>query len=376
MTRTPSPIVAASADDDGVRRLAGACYLAMASGDPAWLHALPSVDSMQRSGLGATWANLRARHGMQAPREAAMAGMHLSAGIARRWERLRETLASARTAGFSPVLFKGGAIHARWPETRETRPLSDYDLIVPQAEADAFRAFLARRGFRSPPMGSRLTRWLSKGWMVWRGEGPTYENLDIHARVTEPPMCTSLTRSILGSRESRDGLRIPDAHDSACMIALHVARSGMHRPLHEYLDLLRFVDGMADADWLALQERARRHHLRPALFAALRQALHCLALRELDPARAAALEARIDALGRRIGALRRHALDRIAAPDHPLHPAPAQDRPLVRRSLVFWAGTESSGRVMAAFVLYGGARLLDRFPGASTPAGEDGDQAP
>jgi len=348
----------------------------MASGDPAWLDAQPSADSMRRSGLGATWANLRARHGMQAPREAAMAGMQLSAGIARRWECLQDTVAAAREAGFSPVLFKGGAIHARWPETRETRPLSDYDLIVPQAQVAAFRAFLARCGFRSPIVGSRLTQRLSKGWMVWRGEGASYENLDIHARVTEPPVCASLTRTILATRETRDGIRVPDPHDSACMIALHVARSGMHRPLHEYLDLLRYVDGMAEADWHRLCARARDHQLRPALFAALRQALHCLALRELDPPRAAALETRIDALGRDIGALRRRALDRVAPPDHPLHPDPAQDRPLVRRSLVLWAATESSGRVMAAFVLYGGARLLDRFTDAGHAGDRDEDQVP
>jgi hypothetical protein len=265
--------------------------------------------------------------------------------------------------GIEPVLFKGGALHARWPRMRELRALFDHDLIAPQSDVQRLRDLLARQGFQTLPAGSRLTQRLSKGWMVWKGSGFSYQNLDIHARVTEPPVCASLTDSILATRERCDGVRVPDLEDSVCMIALHIVRSGMHRPLREYMDLLWYVDGMDQAQWQGVLLRARRHHLLPALFLSMRQAMHCLALEQLAPERAAVLAARNVALAASIGSMRMRALDWLAPPDYPLHPITGRDHPLFRRSVILGAGTGSAWRVCAAFAAYGLARLGDAVTG-------------
>lgn len=353
--------------DDDIRRFAGGCYLALRSGDPAHLPTQPSVDVLERSGLAGMHANLGLHLGVPADRDTMVRGMQLAAVNASRWNALANVLALLEADGIVPVLFKGGALHARWPLMRELRSLADYDLIVPQAQASALRAALARQGFESPPPGAWLTRRLSKGWMACRGSGHAYENLDLHARVTEPPVCSSLTRSILASDARASGIRVPDIEDCACMIALHVVRSGMHRPLREYIDLLWYVDGMDDAAWRSLRERAERHQLSPALFLSLRQARYCLALDALAPERATALATRIAELEAGIGPLRRRLLDWLAPGHYPLHPIEARNRPVFRRSIILGAGTGSTWRVFAAFLLYGAARLGDAVSGSKPP---------
>ena len=151
------------------------------------------------------------------------------------------------------------------------------------------------------------------------------------------------------------------------MIALHVVRSGMHRPLREYIDLLWYVDELGDAGWQSLRAGAKRHRLLPALFLSLRQARHCLALDELAPDRAASLGARIAQLESDVGSLRRRAIDWLAPPDYPLHPVTSRDRPMFRRSLILGTGTGSAWRVAAAFVLYGASRVGDGLSGAQKP---------
>jgi hypothetical protein len=356
--------------DDAVRRLAGGCYLALRTGDAAHLPLQADADVLDRSGLAGMHANLCQHLGIASDRATLIRGMQLSAVNTSRWNALASLLASLESEdGIAPVLFKGGALHARWPLMRELRAMSDYDLIVPQAQVGALREALARRGFASSSPGSWLTRWLTKGWMACKGTGHAYQNLDVHARVTEPPVCASLTRDILGSDARANGIRVPAVEDCICMIALHVVRSGMHRPLREYVDLLWHVEALDDAGWQSLRSRAARHHLLPALFLSLRQARHCLALDELAPDRAASLGARIAQIESDVGAVRRRMIDWLAPPDYPLHPLPYRDRPMFRRSLILGAGTSSAWRVAAAFVLYGASRIGD---GArpTTPEGD------
>ena len=355
-------------NDDAVRRLAGGCYLALRTGDAAHLPLQPPADVLDRSGLAGMHANLCQHLGVATDRATLIRGMQLSAVNTSRWNALASLLASLEAEdGIAPVLFKGGALHARWPLMRELRAMADYDLIVPQEDAGTLREALARRGFTSTSPGSWLTRRLAKGWMACKGSGDAYQNLDIHARVTEPPVCSSLTGDILDSSARASGIRVPHIDDCVCMIALHIVRSGMHRPLREYIDLLWYVEELDDEDWDSLRARAKRHHLLPALFLSLRQAKHCLALDELAPDRAASLGARIAQLESDVGSLRRRAIDWLAPPDYPLHPVTSRDRPMFRRSLILGTGTGSAWRVAAAFVLYGASRVGDGFSGAQKP---------
>ncbi len=352
------------ASDDDMRRLAGGCYLALRTGDPRHLPRQPDAELLDRSGLAGMHANLCLQLGVATDRATLVRGMQLAAVNQTRWNALAGLLASLEAEdGIVPILFKGGALHARWPEMRELRAMSDYDLIVPQRQASALRAALVRRGYAATTSGSWLTRRLSKAWMACKGSGNAYQNLDVHARVTEPPVCMSLTRDILASTDRASGIRVPGIEDCVCMIALHIVRSGMQRPLREYIDLLWYVDGMDDAQWHSLRTRAARHQLIPGLFLSLRQARHCLALETLAPDRAASLAARLRQLESGVGAVRRRAIDWLAAPDYPLHPIPSRNRPLFRRSLILATGTGSSWRVAAAFLLYGASRLADALSG-------------
>ena len=359
------PAAPGDATDDAVCRLAGACYLALRTGDPAHLPLQPAAAVLDRSGLAGMHANLCQHLGVASDRATLIRGMQLSAVNTSRWNALASLLVSLESEdGIAPVLFKGGALHARWPLMRELRALADYDLIVPQEQANALREALARRGFASASPGSWLTRRLAKGWMACKGSGNAYQNLDVHARVTEPPVCNSLTRDILGTDARASGIRVPGHEDCVCMIALHVVRSGMHRPLREYIDLLWYVDDLDDAGWQALRSRAERHQLLPALFLSLRQARHCLALDALAPGRAASLAARTASLEADVDSLRRRAIDWLAPPDYPLHPVARRNRPGFRRSLILGTGTSSAWRVAAAFALYGASRLGDALSGA------------
>ena len=345
--------------DDAVRQLAGRCYIALRTSNAGVLSPAPTSEILVRSELAGLYANLCAKLGVKASPHHIVAGMQLSVVNLRRWQSLRGLLASLKAEGIEPVLFKGGVLHARWPELRDLRAMADYDLIVPQAQVGRLRSILAAQGFETLPAASRLTQRLCKGWMVWKGSGVDHQNLDIHARVTEPPVCDSLTRSILATRQRAEGIRVPDVEDCVCMIALHIVRSGMARPLREYIDLLWYVDGLDEDAWQRIRGRAQEHALLPALFLSLRQAVYCLDLERLDPPRAAALTARVLALQAELGALRLRALDWLAPPDYPLHPIESRNRPLFRRSLILGTGTSSTWRVAAAFLLYGAARAVD-----------------
>ena len=347
--------------EDAIRRLAGSCYLALREEDGRHLDPAPPMDVLDASGLSGMHANLCVRLGVSDNRtpDAVVRGLQLSATNAFRWERLTELLAALADEGLEPVLFKGGALHARWPFMRDLRAMDDYDLIIEQAHVTRLRAELARRGYWLLRTGSRLTQWLHKGSMACKGSGFQHQNLDIHARVTEPPVCTSLTRSILASTERASGVRVPDIEDCVCMIALHIVRSGMARPLCEYIDLLWYIDGMDEAQWVAVFRRARGHQLLPALFLALRQAVYCLALDTLAPERAQALAERIAALDASLCPLRRRAIDWLAPPNYPLRPIASHNRPAFRRSFILGTGTGSLWRVGAAFVTYGASRIAD-----------------
>ncbi len=350
--------------EHAIRRLAGACYLAMRTNDGQYLRNPPSHEIFAASGLAGTYANLCRRLGIQVTHDLAIQGLRLSATNNARWQALVSLLGRLRTESLEPIVFKGGAMHARWPEMRDIRALFDYDLIVPQADISALRASLSRQGFQSPNLGSWLTQQLDKGSMVWKGTGIQYQNLDIHARFTEAPVCTSLTRSILDTSDRAGDIRIPDIEDCICMIALHIVRSGMARPLREYIDLLWYVDDLDDAQWQSVHARARRHQLVPALFLSLRQTLFCLALEELDHTRAGRLVRKIDALKQEIGELRMRALDWLAPHDYPLHPNEARNKPLFRRSFILGTGTSSGWRVALAFLIYGTSRCIDKLTGA------------
>lgn len=350
-------------DDHGVRHLAGCCYLALKTNDPEYLRLVTCNDTLSKSGLGGTFANLCAQHGIPISHQAAIEGLQQAAINLHRWNALVALLGRLKDEGIEPVVFKGGAIHARWPALRQFRVLFDYDLIVPQNKVIRLRAWLAKDGFESAPTTSWATRRLSKGWMVWKGYGLNYQNLDIHARVTEPPVCSSLTASILKSTCSIDGVRIPSIEDCVCMIALHIVRSGMYRPLREYIDLLWYTDEMNEIEWQSLLARAGVHHLTPALYLALRQAHHCLALEELAPERAGRLQARISKLRSAIDPCRRRLLEYLAPADYPLHPISSRNHPLYRRSMILGAGTSSLWRVAAAFAMYGTSRFIDRIAG-------------
>ncbi|MFA7486668.1 MAG: nucleotidyltransferase family protein [Lysobacteraceae bacterium] len=354
--------------DDAIRHLAGSCYLALREEDGGHLDPSPPADVLEASGLSGMHANLCVRLGVPDTRapSAIVRGMQLSATNAYRWDALTALLATLAEKGIEPVLFKGGALHARWPELRDLRAMADYDLIIEQARLGRLRTELARLGFEAELLGSTLTQRLNKGSAVYKGAGFQHQNLDIHARVTEPPVCSSLTRSILSSTERASGVRVPDIEDCVCMIALHIVRSGMSRPLCEYIDLLWYVDGMHEAQWESVCRRARRHHLLPALFLALRQALYCLALDELAAQRARALCARLSTLEAALGPIRRRALDWLAPPDYPLHPVVSRNRPAFRRSFILGAGTSSLWRVGVAFVIYGATRIVDRLTSRNT----------
>lgn len=350
-------------DLTAIRRAAGACYLALRTESSAPLAAIGEVpeELLARFALDGTFANLCVRHQLACSQGLVIRGMELAGANTLRWRALEGLAGILHEKGFDPVLFKGGVIHARWPELRDIRALQDYDLIVPQSQLDSLLALLASEGFEILDAGSALTHRLTKAVTVRKGSGLRFQMLDIHARVTEPPVCLSLTRSILATTERASGFRVPDIPDCVCMIALHVVRSGMYRPLREYIDLLWYVDGMTQDQWAAIVARAQLHHLLPALFLSLRQALYCLALEELDPPRAHALQARIRQLETRLGRLRIHLLGWLAPPDYPLHPNQRRNRPAFRRSLILGAGTSSLWRVIATFCLYGSSRLTEKL---------------
>lgn len=365
----PRPI-ARNPDDDSLRQFNGRCYLALRTRDNRWLSQVPTTDALQRSGLAGMYANLCVWLDVPIDKRMAIHGMQLAIANDTRWRGLLELLDALRIDGIEPVVFKGGALHARWPQLRELRALADYDLIVPQGQLQALRAHLAKNGFQHSPPPSGPARHLMKGAMAWKGDGLRHQNLDLHTHVTEPPVCRSLTNSILAGNERADGVRVPDIEDCVCMIALHIVRSGMHRPPREYVDLLWYIDGMDEAQWRAVVDRARRHHLLPALFLSLRQAVHCLAMDALAPERAKVLAARIDELQKLgVGHLRLRALDWLAPPNYPLHPVERRNRPAFRRSVILGAGTSSAWRVGIAFMSYGAARLADRLAGGERIGG-------
>lgn len=344
-----------------MRRLVGGCYLALREGNPDRLRSAPATELLHASGLAPLHAALCQRFGLVTDSASAAAGLLLSAGNERRWQHLTHLLDSLHAEGIEPVIFKGGALVARWPEWLGLRIMEDIDLIVPQAHIGMLRTHLAAVGFRSEVHASKVVHWLSKGSLVWRGQGIDQQILDLHTRVTEPPTCASLTRSLLASRATASGVRIPDVEDCVCMIALHIVRSGMARPLKEYIDLLWYVDGMNGEQWQQVVARARLHHVSPALFLSLRQALHCSAIGELAPARWSVLNDRMAALEQELSPWRRREIDRLAPPDYPLHQDTSRNRPVFRRSVIMLAGTSSAWRVAAAFIAYGAARTLDRF---------------
>ena len=119
--------------DDAIRMLAGGCYLALRSSDATHLPLQPDADVLDRSGLAGMHANLCLQLGVATDRATLIRGMQLSAVNTSRWNALANLLASLESEdGIAPVLFKGGALHARWPQMRELRAMADYDLIVPQ----------------------------------------------------------------------------------------------------------------------------------------------------------------------------------------------------------------------------------------------------
>lgn len=238
--------------------------------------------------------------------------------------------------------------------------MADLDIIVRAPELEKTLGFMRDQGYKGLIGTGRFGHRLSKGWAMVLGTGFERQNIDLHTRVTEPPVCTSLSKSILESNEMANGFRIPDVYDCISMISLHVVRSGMVRPVYEYLDLLWYVCQLDNLQWQRCLERARLHRLLPALYLSLRQAIWLTMTRDYrQHQECEQLLNRMNELERRVGRTRKRIIA-LMAPEHlPLKPNPKLMPPLVRRSIVMGTGIASVPRVAASFCLYGTARLLD-----------------
>ena len=131
--------------DEATRRIAGGCYLALRTGDRRHLSIAAEAAALECSGLAGMRANLCIRHGIDVTRHDAIQGLQLSATNKFRWEATRQLLETLAVDGIEPVLFKGGALHVRWPEMRDVRAMFDYDLIVPQDEVERLRTLLSSK---------------------------------------------------------------------------------------------------------------------------------------------------------------------------------------------------------------------------------------
>jgi len=342
------------------RSLIARVFFAQVRGDVDCLLPPPNQALLRKLNLSAYWIGMLIRH--ERPVELKLKGPYIASRLIsqHRWDRLEKLVGKLGALDIRPVMFKGGALIARYPEFLGMRPMADLDIIVRGSDLAKTHGFMRSQGYKDLIGAGRFGNRLSKGWAMVLGTGFEHQNIDLHTRVTEPPVCTSLSKSILESNEMANGFRIPDIYDCISMISLHVVRSGMVRPIYEYLDLLWYVCQLDDVQWQRCLERAGFHRLVPALYLSLRQAVWLTMAQDYPQHQEyEQLQNRINELEKRVGRTRKRMIALIAPEHLPLKPNPKLMPPLVRRSIVMGTGIASVPRVAASFCLYGTARLLD-----------------
>lgn len=175
-----------------------------------------------------------------------------------------------------PVVLKGPALAAAWPEPR-LRPVGDLDLLVGAHELEEACARLLRRGFRRAPEepGGRL-RPPPTGVELLPPEGARVA-VDLHVRPFRSVgrrldgaalRARSVTTSVLGRR-----VRVLEPADALLFAYVHAAKHAVRAP--KWLLDLCALAGRADEDtWRVATRRARETGTARALWSAARLAAH------------------------------------------------------------------------------------------------------
>lgn len=178
-----------------------------------------------------------------------------------------------RAAGIDPLLFKGPAVAARYPESG-LRPMDDLDLLVPPEDADRAEAALVAGGWR--PVGR---------------PGDHYDSAFVHPEVPHLPVelhralsareddGTRLTlQRLWAARRPATVLGVPTQvlrpEEDLVALAAHAAK-----PFHNFtrliwvVDLAMVVATEPDLDWDRLLQLARTVRCRTAVAMGLRLAV-------------------------------------------------------------------------------------------------------
>jgi hypothetical protein len=263
---------------------------------------------------------------------------------------VRDALAQA---GMEPVLIKGGAFLVRFGTAHPgIRPMSDLDMLVAGDQFHAAARVLSGLGFAPVSDAFPASRRLAPARGFVRHHGAMRVDLDLHRAVAQWPIARDLRTAVLREAERVGGWSVPSLASSFGLTALHRARHGYLWSCLDLLDLKRMADAMDDDAWQAAMDTSRRCRLDGAVYAAFRQAAWWFGERAADGDRLARLR-------RRLGALSRHLIDRMAPVEGPLMPDAVWNRPLVRNLVVMPCATGTPARAWLAMATFLPLRLAD-----------------
>lgn len=181
----------------------------------------------------------------------------------------------------TPLMFKGAALaHSVYPAPW-TRPFSDVDLLVPEADVPAARRVLALAGYE-PAVQVDGTLITHQAAFVRSGPAGYQHQIDVHWRLFTPePLRDVLTYDELIARA--EGLprlspaaRAPGAVDALVIALVH--RAAHHRDARDLIwvwDIDRLAGRLSHADWELLVAIASRHGVRALCMAGLARAATC-----------------------------------------------------------------------------------------------------
>jgi hypothetical protein len=182
-----------------------------------------------------------------------------------RQQHIDAALAALEDAGLPVTLIKGAALLARWPEEMATRPMGDFDLLVPCARVREALAALRPLGWGSPEAAMLSEDELRRGHAVAILQRKDIM-IDVHwqpaAAIADPAHGAAVTARATPGQLGARAVALASLADHLFILLAH-AFHNLHEKRFDWVAEAGFLlrQAGAEVDWDLFRALARRYRL-------------------------------------------------------------------------------------------------------------------